>query len=59
MKFQIKRSASTSQPYYWVIVSSNGQTLATSETYVQKASARQAIDVVKAYAATATVEDLA
>jgi uncharacterized protein YegP (UPF0339 family) len=58
MKFQIRRSTSTTQPYYWRIVASNGQTLATSETYVSKDSAKSAINSVKASAATATVEDL-
>lgn len=57
MKFVSKRSSSATQPYYWIIRSSNGQTLAQSETYGSKASARSAIDSVKANAATATVED--
>jgi uncharacterized protein len=57
MKFKIKKSSSSTQPYYWTIVSSNGQTLATSETYVAKDSAKSAIDSVKANAAAAAVED--
>lgn len=57
MKFVIKRSTSTTQPYYWIIKAANGQTLATSETYVYKSSAQSAIDSVKANAASATVED--
>jgi uncharacterized protein YegP (UPF0339 family) len=57
MKFVIKRSNSVTQPYYWIIKSSNGQTLAQSETYVSKASAQSAIATVKANASTATVED--
>lgn len=57
MKFVIKKSSSASQPYYWKIVSSNGQTLATSETYVAKESCKSAIDSVKSGAAGATTED--
>ncbi len=57
MKFQIEKSKSATQPYYWRIVSSNGQVLATSETYVSKSSAQSAIDSVKANAANAVTED--
>lgn len=57
MKFVIKRSNSVAQPYFWIIKSSNGQTLATSETYVSKDSAKSAIATVKANASAATVED--
>lgn len=56
MKFQIKK---TSNNQYRVnIVASNGQVLATSETYVQKASAVSAIESIKKNAATASTEDL-
>jgi hypothetical protein len=58
MKFQILRSKSTSQPFYWVVKSSNGQVLATSETYVSKEGAKSAIAAVQTGAASATVEDL-
>ena len=57
MKFEIRRSSSNTQPYYWRMVASNGQVLATSETYVAKASAMAAISSVKVYAATATTTD--
>ena len=40
MKFQIVKGKSTTQPYFWRIVASNGQTLAVSENYVAKASAK-------------------
>jgi len=59
MKFEIRKSQSASQPYYWRIVASNGQVLATSETYVKKADALAAVQSVKTNAATATVQDLA
>ena len=56
MKFQIKK---TSNNQYRVnIVASNGQVLATSESYVQKASAVSAIESIKKNAATASTEDL-
>jgi uncharacterized protein len=42
MKFQIKRSSNASQPYYWRIIASNGQVLASSETYVSKEDAKAA-----------------
>lgn len=57
MKFVIDKSKSASQPYYWKIVSGNGQTLATSETYVAKESCKSAIASVQADAAGATIED--
>jgi uncharacterized protein YegP (UPF0339 family) len=59
MKFQIVKGKSTSQPYFWRIVSSNGQTLAVSENYVAKASAKSTVESVMRNAAGATVEDLA
>jgi uncharacterized protein YegP (UPF0339 family) len=59
MKFQIVKGKSTSQPYFWRIVSSNGQTLAVSENYLAKASAKSAVESVMRNAAGATVEDLA
>lgn len=58
MKFQILRGRSAAQPFYWVIVASNGQVLATSETYVRKSSAQSAIDSVKGGALGAPTEDL-
>ena len=57
MKFEIRNSNSETQPYYWRIVASNGNVLATSETYVNKAVARSAVDSVIANAGTATVVD--
>jgi uncharacterized protein YegP (UPF0339 family) len=59
MKFQIVKGKSTSPPYFWRIVSCNGQTLAVSENYVAKASAKSAVESVMRNAAGATVEDLA
>ncbi len=58
MKFQIVRGKSTTQPYFWRIVASNGQTIAVSENYVAKTSAKSAVDSVIKNAGGATVEDL-
>lgn len=58
MKFQIVKGKSAAQPYFWRIVASNGQTLAVSENYAQKASAKSAIESVKKSAGGASVEDL-
>ena len=58
MKFQIVKGKSTTQPYFWRIVASNGQTSAVSENYVVKASARSAVESVIKNAAGATIEDL-
>ncbi len=58
MKFQIVKCKSTTQPYFWGIVASNGQTLAVSENYVAKGSAKSAVESVMKGLASATVEDL-
>lgn len=58
MRFEIRRSSSPTQPYYWRIVATNGQVLATSEMYVAKASAVSAINALKAGAASALTVDL-
>lgn len=58
MKFQIAKGKSTSQPYFWRIVAANGQTLAVSENYVAKASAKSAVESVMKNASKATIEDL-
>jgi uncharacterized protein len=57
MKFQIVKGKSEKEPYFWRIVASNGQTLAVSETYVQKASAKSAIESVIKNAGGATIDD--
>jgi uncharacterized protein YegP (UPF0339 family) len=58
MKFQIVKGKSSTQPYFWRIVAGNGQTLAVSENYASKASAKSAIESVMKSAAKAKVEDL-
>ena len=58
MKFQIVKGKSAKQPYFWRIVAANGQTLAVSENYVAKSSAKSAVESVMKSAAGATVEDL-
>lgn len=59
MKFQIVKGKSSTQPYFWRIVAANGQTLAVSENYTAKASAKSAVESVIKNAAGAKVEDLA
>jgi uncharacterized protein YegP (UPF0339 family) len=56
MKFVIKRS--TNYQYYFDIKSNNGQILCHSETYTTKQSAKDAIEIIKREASTATTEDL-
>ncbi len=58
MKFQIVKGKSSTQPYFWRIVASNGQTLAVSENYVAKASAKSAAESVMKGASSAKLEDL-
>jgi len=58
MKFQIVKGKSKTQPYFWRVVASNGQTLAVSENYVAKASAKSAVASVMKSAGGASVEDL-
>lgn len=58
MKIQIVKGKSTTEPYFWRIVASNGQTLAVSENYVAKASAKSAAESVIKNAGSATIEDL-
>lgn len=45
------------QPYYWKIVASNGKTLATSETYYNRGDCINAVNLVKAHAASAPFYD--
>jgi uncharacterized protein YegP (UPF0339 family) len=56
MKYQIKRTSNNQ--YRFNIVATNGQVLATSETYVAKASAKSAVESIKKNAAAASTEDL-
>jgi uncharacterized protein YegP (UPF0339 family) len=55
LRFEIHR-ASGGQ-YYWRIVAANGQVLATSETYYNKADARSAAESVRSLAVSAPVFD--
>lgn len=57
MQFEIHR-ASGGQ-FYWRIVASNGQVLATSETYYNKADAQAAAESVQRGAASAPLYDQA
>jgi uncharacterized protein YegP (UPF0339 family) len=55
MRFEIHR-ASGGQ-YYWRIVASNGQVLATSETYYNKADALSAAESVRSSVGSAQIND--
>jgi uncharacterized protein YegP (UPF0339 family) len=56
VKFQIKKTSNNQ--YRFNVIASNGQVLATSETYVQKGSALSAIESIKKNAAAAATDDL-
>jgi uncharacterized protein YegP (UPF0339 family) len=56
VQFEIHSSDSPTQPYYWKIVSGSN-TLATSETYHNKADAERACESVKRNASTAPIVD--
>lgn len=58
MKFEIAKSKSKTQPFFWRIVAANGQTLATSEMYTRKASCVSAIASVQKNGPDAKVVDL-
>ena len=58
MEFQLVKGKSEKPPYVWRIVASSGQTLAVSENYVQKASAKKAVESVIKSAGGAVIEDL-
>jgi uncharacterized protein YegP (UPF0339 family) len=54
-KFQLKKG--TTGKYRFVVLSSNGQVVATSEAYERKASALAGIRSIQKIVATAAVED--
>ena len=56
MKFQIKKTSN--DQYRFNIVATNGQILATSETYTRKQSAKDTIASIIKSAGGATIEDL-
>jgi len=54
--FEIKKSRSKTQPFYWTLRATNTQKYCHSETYTQKASAKQAIShIIKAIKSGAVV----
>lgn len=55
MKFVVKNSSNGQ--YRFNIVASNGQIVATSETYVRKQSALDTIESIKKNVSGATVDD--
>ena len=58
MRFKLQSSNDPQQPYYFEIqASGNFETLATSETFVDKADAERAIEMIRNEAAGATVAD--
>jgi hypothetical protein len=54
-QFEIRRASN--QQYYWVFQANNNEIVATSETYPAKASAQNAIRVIREQAAGASVRD--
>jgi len=58
MRFKLQKSNDAQQPYYFEIqASGNNETLATSETYVDKSDAEHAIELIKSGAAGGTLAD--
>jgi uncharacterized protein YegP (UPF0339 family) len=58
MRFKLQNSDDADQPYYFEIqATGNYETLATSETYTNKADAQHAINLIKNEAASADVVD--
>jgi uncharacterized protein YegP (UPF0339 family) len=55
MKFVMKKTSNNQ--YRFNLVASNGQVVATSETYTRKASALDTIESMRKNVATATVDD--
>lgn len=56
MKFQIRQTSN--DQFRFNIIASNGQVVATSETYLRKQSALDTIASIKKSAADATVDDV-
>jgi uncharacterized protein YegP (UPF0339 family) len=48
---------SKNDQYYWELVADNGETVAVSETYTRKASAKETIESIKQGASEASVLD--
>lgn len=55
MKFLIKKTSNGQ--FRFNIVATNGQVVATSETYARKQSALDTIDSIKGKVASATIDD--
>lgn len=55
MQFVVKKTSN--DQYRFNLVATNGQVVATSETYVRKQSALDTIDSIRRNAAAATVDD--
>lgn len=57
MKFEIRYN--TNNQYYWVLKAANGEPICWSESYTVKANALHSVSLVRTYAGTASVVDLA
>jgi len=55
MKFVMKKTSNNQ--YRFNLVASNGQVVATSETYTRKASAMDTIESMRKNVASATIDD--
>lgn len=56
MKIHIRKGNFT-QPYYVSFVANNGKTIAHTENYASKANAKNAAELIKAEAGSATIVD--
>jgi uncharacterized protein YegP (UPF0339 family) len=55
MKFVVKKTSN--EQFRFNLVSTNGQTVATSETYTRKAAALDTIKSIQSSVGTATIDD--
>ena len=55
MRFVVKKTSN--DQYMFNLIASNGQVVATSETYVRKQSALDTIDSIRRNSGEATIED--
>ena len=54
MKFEIRKSASSTQTFYYVLIGGNGEIMLTSEMMVSKQSCLKSIDSIKMTIGTTT-----
>ena len=58
IRFELRPSGNTRQPYYWrIVATANGKVLASSETYEHRNDVINAVNLVKTHAAGAEFLD--